>query len=506
MRIEQQDILEDVEVKVEGEQMVLTGRLCFSLPLPQQDVPNELESEVNRAGPRIQRAMLRALLEQADRQEVLRMRQGKAGMGIRQRGTRPYHFKARCGDVLVQRCRIQHRVDGAYEVPSATAWNTPARTCILRGLRDAACDLLSDQTVRPASDRLAEQAGQEKLLGYSTAVELLHESGEALMSVALERAETILDQWPEARQRLATDTNRWPTAVNLRRSNAVPVPSCEVGEEEWLPAAVGFLGVESEAEAIEKSCPRQVDPGFVCLQADEVKVKAQAGSGRQEHYVYTATVLVEQLQYYFAAATPGHLALQVGGLLCLLGVLSGSRKLLMLADGAAWIRHWFQAFDLPGKAMILCWYHLVKRCIQQLSAAGLGNRKQRKPLEKELLDHLWHGAVEQAVAVLARIRAEARRPDAIDYLIEYLNKRRPYLPDYSARHAAGLWIASNRVEKWNDWAVADRCKRRGMSWAPLGVLSLALLEAARRNKELDTWRKEGVLHLWTVPTPSAQAA
>ena len=64
----------------------------------------------------------------------------------------------------------------------------------------------------------------------------------------------------------------------------------------------------------------------------------------------------------------------------------------------------------------------------------------------------------------------------------------------------------NRVEKWNDWAVADRCKRRGMSWAPLGVLSLALLQAARRNKELDTWRKEGALPLWTVPTPSAQAA
>jgi hypothetical protein len=506
MRIQKQDILEELEVKVEGEQIVLTGRVCVSFPLPRQQVPDQLEAEVERAGPMIQREMLRALLEQADRQEVLRARHGKGGMGIRQRGTRPYHFKARCGDVVVRRCRIEHRADGSYEVPSATAWNTPGRTCILRGLREAACDALSDQTVRPASHRLAQHAGQDKLLGYSTAVELLHESGAALMSVAMRRAETILDQWPEARQRLGTDTDRWPTAENLRRSRAVSAPSGEVGQEEWVPAAIGFLEVESEADAVEKTCPRQVDPGFVCLQVDEVKVKAQAGSGRREHYVYTATVLVEKRQYYFAAATPGQLALQVAGLLCLLDVLSGNRKLLMLADGAIWIRHWFQALDLPGKAMILCWYHLVKSCIQQLSAAGLGSRKQRKPLEQELLDHLWHGAVEEALGVLARVRAEARRPEELDYLVEYLKKRRPYLPDYSARHAAGLWIASNRVEKWNDWAVADRCKRRGMSWAPLGVLSLALLEAARRNGELDTWRKEGTLPRWTIPTPTAQAA
>ncbi len=71
-----------------------------------------------------------------------------------------------------------------------------------------------------------------------------------------------------------------------------------------------------------------------------------------------------------------------------------------------------------------------------------------------------------------------------------LEKRRGYIPDYQQRKRAGLWIASTRVEKYNDWAVSGRCKHQGMSWSPQGVLALAALEAARRNGELVVWREE----------------
>ena len=42
-----------------------------------------------------------------------------------------------------------------------------------------------------------------------------------------------------------------------------------------------------------------------------------------------------------------------------------------------------------------------------------------------------------------------KNENALDDLLGYREARRPYLPDYAARRAARLWIARNRVEKFN---------------------------------------------------------
>ena len=60
--------------------------------------------------------------------------------------------------------------------------------------------------------------------------------------------------------------------------------------------------------------------------------------------------------------------------------------------------------------------------------------------------------------------------------------KRDWIGDYESRHAAGLWIASTRVEKWNDTTVSERCKGRGMSWKETGVLAMALHAASLRRK------------------------
>ena len=86
-----------------------------------------------------------------------------------------------------------------------------------------------------------------------------------------------------------------------------------------------------------------------------------------------------------------------------------------------------------------------------------------------------------------------RNPAGVEELIAYLEKRQAYIPNYQQRKQAGLWIASTRVEKYNDWEVSGRCKHQGMSWSPQGVLALAALEAARLNGELDDWRRDRVL-------------
>jgi hypothetical protein len=45
-----------------------------------------------------------------------------------------------------------------------------------------------------------------------------------------------------------------------------------------------------------------------------------------------------------------------------------------------------------------------------------------------------------------------------------------------------------------------------MSWSPQGVLALAVLEAARRNGELDAWRRDRVLPERALPGPIREAA
>jgi hypothetical protein len=140
--------------------------------------------------------------------------------------------------------------------------------------------------------------------------------------------------------------------------------------------------------------------------------------------------------------------------------------------------------------MIVCWWHLQKRCYENLSAAG-GPKDRRRSLQEAVLDRLWAGEVDAAITLLRQAVEWVRNPKALWDLIGYLEKRRAYLPDYGARQREGLWIASTRVEKFNDWAVSGRCKHQGMSWSAAGVLALAALEAARQNGELDAWRREG---------------
>jgi hypothetical protein len=251
--------------------------------------------------------------------------------------------------------------------------------------------------------------------------------------------------------------------------------------------------------------PREVDEGFVVVEPDEVKAKAQPSSGRKEVWTYTAVVLAAGSRYCLAEATAEGLWLQVSTLLLELGGRRGERRLLVLGDGAAWIRTWSEGLRISSKAMALCWWHLRKRCYESMSSAG-GAKDRRGVFEKELLGQLWRGEVEAAIGLLRGALGWVRNPSAVEDLIGYLEKRRAYIPDYEQRQRAGLWIASTPVEKYNDWAVSARCKHRGMSWSLPGVLALAAMEAARRNGELDEWRRDRELPERPLPGPIRQAA
>ena len=120
-----------------------------------------------------------------------------------------------------------------------------------------------------------------------------------------------------------------------------------------------------------------------------------------------------------------------------------------------------------------------------MSSAGVP-KDRRRALEKEPSGQLWEGKVDTAVQRLHGAMEWVRNTRAVEDLIGYLEKRREFIPDYQERRRAGLWIASTRVEKFNDWAVSGRCKHQGMSWTPQGVLALA------------AWKRRGAMGNWTI--------
>src|SRR3954464_7095466 len=495
-------------VNCEGQTLSLELELQMTVPLPDQDehLPDQIEALVHQAGLEVPRRLFQVLVEKADQEPILQRRHGKGGGGIQRRGTRPFTFKTTFGEVTVQRSRIRHNRDGSMEIPSARAWNTPHQLAITQNLRDAVSDQMGDQSAGKSRSDVCEAAGEADLLGRSTIIEIVHQEGERLIAAQRQRARSVRDGASEATLALLG-----PPAVDVveEPSDVPPCDDSEDAQAEWERAqaewaATGFPGCEP-ALPVKGDQPRDVDPEFVIVEPDEVKTKAQPTTGRKEVWTYTAVVLVAGWRYAVAEATAEGLWLQVGALLLELGVLCGERRLLVLGDGASWIRSWFEGLGIASKAMIVCWWHLRKRCYESMSTAG-GPKDRRRAFEKELLGLLWEGEADAAVDLLRGALEWVRTPKAVEDLIGYLEKRRAFLPDYRERRRAGLWIASTRVEKFNDWAVSGRCKHRGMSWSPQGVLSLAALETARRNGELERWRQDDELPERTLPEPVRKVA
>jgi hypothetical protein len=494
--LELQATVTDAQVKVQEDRLILQAQLCLELPLPVQDadLPKHLEAGIERGGQVLKRRLFQQAIERADAELLVTRRHGKLAQGITCRGTTPFTFKTVFGTVQVRRRRIEHNADGTTEVPSAHAWQTPRQVAITPGLRDAACDGLLRDAAQQVVARIDARAGESGVLAKTTVLEIVHDEGQHLQAAAHARAEAVYARHPEALQLFVPPT--------LPEEQAAKPGEPHDGEDQPAaganPALIGFPGGPTDPPEVKRDHPRKVDPDVVLVELDEVKVHAQAHTGRKEVLVFTALVLMAGRCWHLAAATARELIFQVGALLAVLGVHRGTRHLLVLADGARWIREWFEALGVRGKTMIVCWWHLVKRCQQDLSRACHG-REHRREVESAVLKALWHGRVDEALEVLRTRAGEMRNVEVLEDLIGYLEVRRGYLPDYEARQRAGLWIASNRVEKFNDWSVSARCKHQGMEWTEAGVVALATLEAARRNGELPTWRAQHRLPAWRVP-------
>jgi hypothetical protein len=490
-----QATVDAAHVKIQDRRLILQAQISLELTMPAQDadLPRRLEAGIECGGQMLKRRLFQQAVEQADAELLLAKRHGKRGQGITCRGTTPFTFKTVFGTVKVRRRRIEHKADGTTEVPSAHAWQTPRQVALTAGLRDAACDGLLRDTAQQTVARIDARAGETGVLAKTTVLEIVHEEGQELQAAAHARAEAVYLRDPEALRLFVPTPSRVEEIAEPEGSHDAEDEAVETA----APALIGFPGGPTNYPEVERDHPREVDPDVVLAELDEVKVHAQARTSRKEILAFTGLVMIAGQCWHLAAASGRELAYQMGALLAVLGVHHKERRLLVLADGARWIREWFEGLGVSGGTMIVCWWHVVKRCQQDLSRACRG-REHRREIESAILHELWHGRVDAAIKQLRSRSSEMRNVDVLEDLIAYLEARRNYLPDYEARQRAGLWIASNRVEKFNDWSVSARCKHQGMEWTEAGVVALASLEAARRNGELARWRTKHSLPDWKV--------
>lgn len=149
------------------------------------------------------------------------------------------------------------------------------------------------------------------------------------------------------------------------------------------------------------------------------------------------------------------------------------------------ILKWFSWYKNIG--IILDWYHLEKKCKEQLSLA-LRGRFIRNEILEDLKPLLWYGLIDEAINRLETIDKDSiRQVEKIDKLIAYLKRNRPYIPCYAVRKELGLCNSSAIGEKMNDLVVSSRQKHNGMSWSKAGSIGLATITAIKRNKENEKW-------------------
>ena len=168
-------------------------------------------------------------------------------------------------------------------------------------------------------------------------------------------------------------------------------------------------------------------------------------------------------------------------------------------------------FERWQKSLYLDWYHLQEKVHQRTSSAIIHKmvvdpRKKAKAESegtpsgeikrtalsnlygRKLNSILWVGNVDAAIDYVKHIDPQViKNQNAIDMFIDYLERKREWIPCYALRNRAGLRNASNGSEGSNDILVADRQKVDGMTWCEEGSYSASNQSVIYANGEDDLW-------------------
>lgn len=241
----------------------------------------------------------------------------------------------------------------------------------------------------------------------------------------------------------------------------------------------------SDYESPEHSVNISVDDVCVKRQSDK---RPKEEDSTQPKRVNNTVIHVQgsEGKYILNAATLFGALRLLAGFLLHCGLLG--YQLVFFTDGARDLHNAIpKVFPFANIKIVLDWYHLKKKCQEQLSMALRGSKIRNEFLE-ELLPCLWFGNVDGAILLLQTIDGnKIKNPAIITKLIEYLERVRGFVPCYALRKKLGLRNSSNLGEKANDLVVANRQKHNGMSWSGEGSVAFASVASASCNNEINNW-------------------
>jgi len=169
--------------------------------------------------------------------------------------------------------------------------------------------------------------------------------------------------------------------------------------------------------------------------------------------------------------------------------LMENRRLVFFTDGAREIKNHIESvFGFRQFVIVLDWYHLKKKCKELISSSMKGSKPEKQDIIQRLLRMLWVGNAGEAVSYLNSLDPKSVKSVYWrDELAGYLERKTPDMSCYALRSALGLRVSSNRVEKANDFLVAQRQKHNGMSWSFEGSGALAAITMTILNKDMECW-------------------
>jgi hypothetical protein len=399
--------------------------------------------------------------------------------------------------VLYQQSTDMHVMPGNEVLPAHEG------RIITRGLQEWACLLPGDLSFESVTRLLGWQTQELQVLSSTTVRSLVRSHGQLIRQEEQAEVETLLAEsdltalrpqlvpHQEPRRRAA-----WPEELNRAAEVALaaedPVPPEGVSKTD----GERVLAARQEEQALSTEELRRLGPE---LEADQVlaavdEVLTRKPEKRRFWQLRTARVATTAGYRYVSGWGDSFLQhLLVLLLLC----LGPHRSLLLLADGARWIRAFYAELlaRIPNKQMILDWYHLHKKCYNLCGMICRG-RKAKASFLTQLLHLLWRGRTDEAIVSLEAYRPEAKNETALDDLITYLRERRDFMPNYAQRRQERRYIGSAHAEKGNDLIVASRQKKQGMHWSLETSDALAALKTLMLNGGWELyWRQRKVLPL-----------
>jgi hypothetical protein len=481
----------------------MTELASFDVPTPDPatlapaTALDDLETTTLTTGMAVGRRLLQARCDLLDAALAAQYRQ-QATTPVQADGYEPLTLLSRFGRVPLRRRQLYHPAINTHVVPGNTVLRAADGALTTRGLQEWACLLPQELPFASVERLLGWQTRETDILSTGTVRTLVKRHGQLIRQAEQTEAAALLEctSHTDLAPVLAAHTQPrrragWPAELNAA------VEAALAREQIRPPDGVSWADWERvlTARRAEAELPiedlRHLGPRLaadeVLLTIDEVLTPKADGGGRWE--LRTAKLVTPEGYRYVSGTGAAFLSVVLAVTLAAVGP---QRALLLLSDGARWIRTFFseRLAHLPRSTHLLDWYHLEQRC-RELSRRICRSKEAQRVFLRRLYRRLWPGRVAAAVRWLEGYRRQAKDLAGLEELIGYLEARVAWIPDYRQRRREQQYIGNGHAEKANDLIVARRQKHKGMGWSLETSDSLAALRTLLLNSGWDRYWVQG---------------